>query len=221
MNYPILYVAVVNIFNFIVYISVPIIVRYLILRKPLTNKGLAIGTLLTIFIVFSTVTYRLSSAEIMGFYLSNLNDSFITEYGTGLTDKEQEHYRKQFTANASNYGLWETIPAAVIQRQEIQTKIYQDHNISYKPRPRKFGSPVLLCLAMALSYFILLKGRRSSATGSGFSSDHPGRASDSKIIEGNNFKPVCPNCKTEIFKDSVYCHKCGNKITEAYEAKQS
>lgn len=219
MNYPIPYVAIVNLLNFTVYISIPIVVRYLILRKPLKSKWLAIGILVVIFIGFSSVTYRIASAEIMRYYLNNLNESFMAAYKTGLTDAEQEHYRNKFSADATEYGLWEAVPAADIQRQKIKRKIDEDYNISYEGRPRIFGSPILLCVAMVFSYFILLKGQKSISTAKNNESTIQ-RITPSKVTEVSNFEPVCPHCRTEIAIDSAYCHKCGNKIAGTCEEKQ-
>jgi hypothetical protein len=213
-------VAVVNLFNFIIYLSIPIVVRYLVLRKPLKSKWITISILLTIFIGFTIVTYRIASSEIMFSYLSAINDSAIERDGKPLTKEEEAYYREKFSTNASKYGVWEAIPAAVIQRQEIKKKIYQDHNITVSTRFRVLGSPILLCVALALSYYVLRKGYNSASSAKN-NETMIQRITTSKVTEVSGLQPVCPNCRTEILIDSLYCHKCGNKIAEDYEGKQS
>lgn len=141
---------------FLFYISIPIAIRYVILRKPIKSKWIVIGILVSIFIGFSIL----------------IN----------------------------------------IQRDEAQKKIYQEFNMPYKPRPHMLGSPILY-IAMALSYGILRRGHKKL--------EKMKDESVQQIAEAKNILPVCPNCKTEISTESAYCHKCGNKIAEAYEAKQS
>ncbi len=148
---------VINILvSFLFYISIPIAIRYVILRKPIKRKWIAIGILVPIFIGFSIL----------------IN----------------------------------------IQRDEAQKKISQEFNLTYKPRTHMLGSPILY-IAIALSYGILRRGHKKSGT----MKDE----SVQQVAEAKNIMPVCPNCKTEISTESAHCHKCGNKIAEAYEAKQS
>jgi hypothetical protein len=141
---------------FLFYISIPIAIRYVILRRPIKRKWIVIGILVPIFIGFSIL----------------IN----------------------------------------IQRDESQKKIDQEFNMPYKPRPHMLGSPILY-IAMALSYGILRRGHKKSETMKD--------ASVQQITEAKNILPVCPHCKTEISTESAYCHKCGNKIAEAYKVKQS
>lgn len=141
---------------FLFYSSIPIAIRYVILRKPIKSKWIAIGILVPIFIGFSI---------------------FIN-----------------------------------IQRDEAEKKLDQEFNMSYKPSPHMLGSPILY-IAMALSYGILRRGYKKAET----IKDE----SVQQVAEVKNILPVCPNCKTEISTESSYCNKCGNKIAEASEAKQS
>ena len=142
--------------NSLFYISIPIAIRYVIMRKPIKRKWIAIVILVPIFIGFSVI----------------IN----------------------------------------IQRDEVQKKIYQELNMPYKPRPHMIGSPILY-IAMVLSYGILRRGNKKSGT--------MRDESVQQVAEIQNIMLVCPNCKTEILTGYAYCHKCGNKIAEADEAKLS
>jgi len=145
---------VINIIvNFLFYISIPIAIRYLILRKPIKSKWIAIGILVPIFIGCSI--------------LINL------------------------------------------QRDEAQKKIYKELNMRYKPRPHMIGSPILY-LALAFSYSILRRGYKNSTA----MKSEPLQ----QVVGTRNVSSDCPNCKADISTDSVYCHKCGNMLTETDKA---
>ena len=88
-----------------------------------------------------------------------------------------------------------------VQREEGQKRIYKKWGIPYKSAPHMVGSPILFGAgAIVASYFILRRGPKKTE-GMG----------DSRIVSTVG-TTACLKCKAEVSSDSVYCHKCGNKI---------
>nr|MBC8420879.1 DUF2628 domain-containing protein [Desulfobacterales bacterium] len=99
-----------------------------------------------------------------------------------------------------------------IQRDELQKKIYQELNMSYKPRAHMMGSPILY-IAMAISYFILRKGRKKTSP------------AKNKILKSktSNLAGVirCPSCNTYQFSKKLICPNCGYNLAESETEKTS
>ena len=58
------------------------------------------------------IAFRITSYQIMQQYLELMNDKQIRETGRGLTLEEENKLKQDFSAKATQYGLWEAIPEA-------------------------------------------------------------------------------------------------------------
>jgi len=58
------------------------------------------------------IAFRITSYQIMQQYLELMNDKQIKETGRGLTLEEENKLKQDFSAKATQYGLWEAIPEA-------------------------------------------------------------------------------------------------------------